>query len=106
MECVWSREFPLRQTRYRVAHCSSNSDNCRSSSGDNNGDLLAHELGSNIGQVFAFAVCPAILDRNGAAVDPSEVAQPLHEGSIFPPLAGRSPEFHRHGIQMMTRQAL
>ena len=38
------------------------------------------ELGCNFGKAFRASFRPAILDRDGAAVDPAELAQPLHKG--------------------------
>ena len=36
-------------------------------------------LGCNLGKAFTMPLGPSILDRNGAALDPTEFAQPLHE---------------------------
>ena len=53
----------------------------RGSSRDDDIDLEADELGRDLGVALGAALRPAILDRDGAALDPAEFAQPLHEGA-------------------------
>ena len=47
---------------------------------DDDIDLEPDELGRDLGEALAASLCPAILDRDGAALDPAEFAQPLHKG--------------------------
>ena len=47
---------------------------------DNDIDLEPDELGRDLGEALAASLRPAILDRDGAALDPAEFAQPLHKG--------------------------
>src|SRR5437899_11706153 len=49
------------------------------SRGDNDIDLESDKLGRDFGVALDASLCPAILDRNGAALDPAEFAQPLHK---------------------------
>jgi hypothetical protein len=56
---------------------------------DNDMDLEVDELGRDLGVALAASLCPAKLDRDGAAVNPTELAQPLHEG-VGPLPHGRS----------------
>jgi hypothetical protein len=42
--------------------------------------LEPDELGRDLGVAFAVSLRPAIRDRDGATLDPTEFAQPLHEG--------------------------
>src|SRR6266851_4720985 len=44
------------------------------SSRDNDIGFDPGELGRDLGEALAAALCPAILDRDGAAVDPAEFA--------------------------------
>src|SRR5262249_8020231 len=46
---------------------------------DDDIDLEPDELGGDLGKAFAASLCPAILDRDGAALDPAEFAQSLDE---------------------------
>ena len=46
---------------------------------DNDIDLEPDELGRDLGEALAASLRPAILDRDGAALDPAEFAQPLHK---------------------------
>ena len=46
---------------------------------DNDIDLEPDELGRDLGVALAASLRPAILDRDGAALDPAEFAQPLHK---------------------------
>ena len=46
---------------------------------DNDIDLQPDELGRDLGEALVASLRPAILDRDGAALDPAEFAQPLHE---------------------------
>ena len=43
-------------------------------------DLEADELGRDLGKTFAPSLRPAILDRNGAPLNPAEFVQSLHKG--------------------------
>ena len=56
---------------------------CREDAGgavrDNDIDLEPDELGGDLGEALAASLRPAILDRDGATLDPTEFAQPLHE---------------------------
>src|SRR5262245_13581630 len=54
-------------------------DDRRGCIGDNDIDLEPDELRRDLRHVLAAAFRPAILDRDGAAFDPPELAQPLHE---------------------------
>jgi hypothetical protein len=45
-------------------------------------DLEPHELGRDLGVALVVSLRPAILDRNGAALDPTEFAQPLLRAAI------------------------
>ena len=47
---------------------------------DNDIDLEPDELGRDLGEALVASLRPAILDRDGAALDPAEFAQPLHKG--------------------------
>ena len=47
---------------------------------DNDIDLEPNELGRDLGEALAASLRPAILDRDGATLDPAEFAQPLHKG--------------------------
>src|SRR5262249_19023215 len=59
--------------------------------GDDDVDLAGDELGRDLGKALAAPLRPAPLDRDGAALDPAELAQPLHEsGGPFGPGGGRS----------------
>ena len=46
---------------------------------DDDIDLEPDELGRDLGEALAASLRPAILDRDGAALDPAEFAQPLHK---------------------------
>ena len=39
------------------------------------------ELGRELGQALCASLCPAVLDRNIATLDPAELAQSLHKGA-------------------------
>jgi hypothetical protein len=47
--------------------------------GDNNIDFEPDELSREFSSAVAASLCPAILDGDGAALDPAEFAQPLHK---------------------------
>ena len=51
----------------------------RGSRRDNDIDLEPDELGRDLGEALAASLRPAILDRDGATLDPAEFAQPLHK---------------------------
>ena len=46
---------------------------------DNDIDLEPDELGRDLGEALVASLRPAILDRDGATLDPAEFAQPLHK---------------------------
>ena len=52
----------------------------RGSRRDDDIDLEPDEFGRDLGEALAAPLRPAILDRDGAALDPAEFAQPLHKG--------------------------
>ena len=56
---------------------------------DNDIDLEPDELGRDLGEALVASLRPAILDRDGATLDPAEFAQPLHK-SGGPLARGRS----------------
>src|SRR5262245_21830387 len=47
--------------------------------GDDDVDFEPGKLGRDLGQGIAAPVCPAIFDRDRAALDPTEVAEPPRE---------------------------
>ena len=49
--------------------------------GDNDIDFQPNELSRDLGGARAASLRPAILDRDGATLDPTEVTQPLHKSS-------------------------
>jgi hypothetical protein len=53
--------------------------NCRPSPRDNDIDLAPHEFGNELGGALIASLRPAIFDCDIAAVDPAELAQPLHK---------------------------
>src|ERR1700716_1032659 len=46
---------------------------------NNNIDLEPHELGRDLGEALATPLRPPIFDRHRAALNPAELAQPLHK---------------------------
>ena len=46
---------------------------------ENGIDLQSDELGRDLGEALGPALRPANLDRDGAALNPPELAQPLHK---------------------------
>ena len=42
-------------------------------------DFQANKLSCNLGEALGAPVGPTVLDRDGAALDPAEFAQPLHK---------------------------
>src|SRR5262249_51589126 len=46
---------------------------------DNDVDLKSDELGRDLGEALAAPLGPAILDRDGATLDPTELMQSLHK---------------------------
>src|SRR5262249_15618184 len=50
-----------------------------SSPGHDDTDLEVDKLGRNLGQTLVVSLRPPILDDDVAAVDPAELAKPLHE---------------------------
>jgi hypothetical protein len=55
---------------------------------DNDIDLEPDQFGRDLGESLAAAFGPAILDRHGATLDPTENTQPLHK-SVGPLALGR-----------------
>src|SRR5207247_5843039 len=51
----------------------------RTSRGNNDIDLESDKLGRDFGVALDASLCPAILDRYAAPLDPAEFAQPLHK---------------------------
>ena len=47
---------------------------------DNNIDLEADKLGCDLGDALRASLIPAILDRDGATLDPTQFAQPPRKG--------------------------
>jgi transposase len=68
-----SREHD-RDDRGRLFHCEN-----RRSRRDNDIDLEPDELGGDLRKTLEASLRPANLDRDGAALDPAEFAQPLHK---------------------------
>src|SRR5271170_5406834 len=62
--------------RGRLLECSD-----RASIRDNDIDLLPHELACNLGDALGASLRPAILDCDGATLDPTEFTQSLHKSS-------------------------
>jgi len=56
---------------------------------DDNVDLALNQLGDERRRAIEAALCPAILDRDIAALDPAQLVQPLHEGGGPPALQRR-----------------
>src|SRR5262249_3184088 len=52
----------------------------RGSRRDNHIDLKPDKVGGDLGEALATSLPPCVLDRNGAALDPSKFAQPFQEG--------------------------
>jgi hypothetical protein len=71
--------------------------------------LEPDELGRDLGEVFVSSLRPAILNRDGAALDPAEFAQPLHK-SGNPPVHGyrraraQEPDGWRPGLLRARRE--
>src|SRR5439155_18695837 len=73
---------------------------------DDDIDVASNELGCEFGEAFRASFGPAILDRDGMTLDPSELAQPLYECSD--PLApdrsrGRAEEADRWQLRRLLR---
>src|SRR5215813_14815064 len=43
-------------------------------------DVQPNELGGDLGHALSAALCPAILDGDGATLDPTEFVHPIQEG--------------------------
>ena len=56
------------------------SDHCAARRVTMTSTLRPDELGRDLGIALLASLRPAILDRDGAALDPAEFAQPLHQG--------------------------
>ena len=69
----------------------------RGSRRDNDIDLETDELGGDLSGALAAALRPAILDRDGATLDPTEFAQSLHKSGG--PLALRPKAWSRPGTR-------
>jgi hypothetical protein len=54
-------------------------DDCGGPARDNDINLESDELGRDFSEAFSAPIAPAILDRDGAALDPAKFAQPPHE---------------------------
>ena len=80
----------------------STADSCR----DNDIDLLPDEFGGDFGVAVAPSLRPAVLDRDGATLDPTEFAQPLHKGG-YPGAPGpgraRSKQSDRRQLSWLLR---
>src|SRR6266699_995827 len=63
-----------RDHRCRPLYC-----NDRASRRDNDIDLKLDELSRDLGEALAAPLCPAILDRDIATLDPTELAESLHK---------------------------
>ena len=46
---------------------------------ENQVDLAPDKLGREVGIALGASLAPAVLDRDGATIDPAEFAQPLHK---------------------------
>src|SRR6185312_4777691 len=46
---------------------------------NNNIDLELYELGGDLRESLGACLCPAILNHDGAPLDPTQLAQPLHK---------------------------
>jgi hypothetical protein len=65
-----------RNDRRRVLCC----ERLRGSGRDDDIDFESDQLGGDLRQTLKALVWPTVLDGDGAALDPTEFAQPLHEG--------------------------
>jgi len=52
---------------------------CLSRRRDNDVDFASDKLGRDLGEALAASLRPAILDRDGATLDPAKFAQALHK---------------------------
>ena len=70
-------------------------------------DLDADELGCDLGETFGTSLGPTLLDRDGAALDPTEFAHPLHKrsdpGSLRRRRAGAEDSDGRHFFRRLWR---
>src|SRR5258705_10189087 len=66
--------IPYRNNRCRLLYCGDGA-----SDGDNDVDLEADKFGCDLGVALGAALGPAILDRDGTALDPAEFAQVCHK---------------------------
>src|SRR5262249_16088171 len=69
-------------------------EGCRGSHRDNDINLEPDELGRGFRVALIAALCPAILNREVATIDPSEFTQPLHKSGG--PLAPHHRRVHTH----------
>jgi hypothetical protein len=60
--------------------CLLGSQDCGGRRCDNKINLALDELGRDLGEALAATLCPAILDRDRATIDPTEFAQSLDKG--------------------------
>ena len=74
---------------------------CRASRRDDDIHLEPDELSGDLGKPLAAPLRPAILDRDGAALDPAELTQPLHKcGSPLAPVRRRASAEESDGRQL------
>src|SRR5437899_9951998 len=87
---AWSRRTCDQAPANRVQrqHKDNRDDRCRllcrwnrDTSRNNDIDVEPNELGRDLGVALGAALRPAILDRDGATLDPTEFAQACHKSS-------------------------
>ena len=55
-------------------------DRCFGSPGENDVDVEPDQLGRDFREALGASLAPAVLDHDGAALDPAKLAQPLQKG--------------------------